>query len=195
MWAKIEELRLQTQTMVSFRYANLCILTRITQKLQVVWGHITYPTTALLSELHIFWDTAAFEIRSVSYGSKHTLQSLFDNDTMYVPTLITPKLQVGYGRSTYWTIGLLSEVSIFWERTVHEIRLARYGSKHALQSLSDRPFVCTSTNNLKTTVRIWTSCISKECCIMGERKAVSLSFGSIITHSRCSHSSSSHVCW
>ena len=33
-------------------------------------------------------------------GSKHTSQSLSYSKTLYVPTLITRKLQVGYGRST-----------------------------------------------------------------------------------------------
>ena len=53
---------------------------------------------------------------------------------------------------------------------LHIERMASYGSKHASQSLSEKPFVHTSTHNLKTTVRIWTSCISKDCSTMEESK-------------------------
>ena len=49
---------------------------------------------------------------------------------------------------TYWTTALLW-MSIFWVRTACEIRLASYGPKHALQSLSDMPFVRTYMYNLK----------------------------------------------
>ena len=46
---------------------------------------------------------------------------------------------------------LLSEMSIFYVRAGCEIQLASYGSKHALQTLSGNPFVCTYKHNLKTT--------------------------------------------
>ena len=58
---------------------------------------------------------------------------------------------------------LLSEISIFWVRAVYEIRLASYGSKHALQPRSDTPFVHTYAHNLKTTGCIWMLYISNDC--------------------------------
>ena len=93
---------------------------------------------------------------------------------LYVLTLIhvhvTVKVQVVYGHSTYQTTVLLSEMSIFWVRAVCEIRLVRYGSKHALQSLSDMLFACTFMHNLKTTGRIGTFYISNDCSSIEEKK-------------------------
>ena len=47
----------------------------------------------------------------------------------------------------YGTTSLLWEMSIFGVRAVYEIRLASYGSNHALLFLSDVIFVRTSTHN------------------------------------------------
>ena len=64
----------------SFWYDLLCILkcmlVRVTQKLQVVYGHSTYQTTALQLEMSILCVRSAYEIWFVSYGSKHASQSL-----------------------------------------------------------------------------------------------------------------------
>ena len=51
----------------------------------------------------------------------------------YMCMLITQKLQVlhVYGRSTYQTTALVSEMFIFWVRAAYEIQLAIYGFKHA----------------------------------------------------------------
>ena len=78
--------------------------------------------------------------------------NLFRYNTMCLITLITWKLQVVYGCSTYWTTALQLEMSIFCVRTECEIWLVSYGSKHALQSVSDKPFVCTYMHNLKLQV-------------------------------------------
>ena len=79
-----------------------CILTCITWKLQVVYEHFTYQTTALLSEMSIFWVRAPCEIQLASYDSKHASQSAFDMPFactyMYMHNL---KLQVVYWRSAY----------------------------------------------------------------------------------------------
>ena len=52
-----------------------------------------------------------------------------------------------------WTIHIPNNYSAisypFTHRTACELRLASYGSKHALQSLSNSPFVCTYIHNLK----------------------------------------------
>ena len=39
---------------------------------------------------------------------------------------------------------------IFCVEAAREIQLVSYGSKHALRSLSAKPFVCTYMQNLKT---------------------------------------------
>ena len=62
----------------------------------------------------------------------------------------------------------IEDISIFWVRTVCEIRQASYESKHALQPLSDMTFVHTYTHNSKTTGRIQTFCVSNECSTMGD---------------------------
>ena len=49
---------------------------------------------------------------------------------------------------------LLSEMSIFWTRAACELWLANNGSKHALQSLFNMPFMHTYTHHMKTTVHI-----------------------------------------
>ena len=46
---------------------------------------------------------------------------------------------------------VLSDMSIFCVRAGCKMQLASYGSKNALQSLSDKPFVHTDMHNLKTT--------------------------------------------
>ena len=60
----------------SLRYTIFCVLTCIARKLQVVYGHSRYQTTALLSEMSIFWVRAPCEIWLASYGSKCTSLSL-----------------------------------------------------------------------------------------------------------------------
>ena len=81
----------------------------------------------------------------------------FRCDILCILTLITRKLKVISGHSTYRTTALLLEVSIFCVRAGFEIQLVSYGSKHASQSLSSKPFVRTCTHNLKTTGHIWMS--------------------------------------
>ena len=117
--------------------------------------------TGLLSDAPISWIRAACKLRLVSYGSKHTSQSLSNITFCVYLTKITRKLQVMHGCSTYQTTALLLEMSIFWVRVACEIKLVSYGSKHASQSLSDMPFVHTSTHtsNVITNGRIWTFCI------------------------------------
>ena len=102
----------------SLPYAVLCVLTRTSRKLKIV--------------------RAVSEIWTESYGSKHASLPLSD---LSVLTLITRKLQVVHRRSTYQKIALLSAMFNFCVRAGFDVRLASYGSKHASQSLSDKPFV------------------------------------------------------
>ena len=62
----------------SVRYATMYVLTQITQKLQVEYGHSDHWTTALLLNMCICWVTVECEIQMVSYGFKHVWQSLID---------------------------------------------------------------------------------------------------------------------
>ena len=114
--------------------------THTTRKPKVVQGHFTYQTIALLLEISILLVTAVCKTRSASYDSKHGMQPL-QYDIVCVLILITKKLQVICRRSTYRTTALLPEMSIFCVRAGCEIRMVRYASKHALQSLSDKPFL------------------------------------------------------
>ena len=63
---------------------------------------------------------------------------------------------------------LLLEMSFFCVRAACKVQLASYGSKHALWSLSDTPFVCTYTHNLKTTGHIWMFWILNDCSTIGD---------------------------
>ena len=94
----------------------------------------------------------------------------FRYDILCILTLITWKLQVVCRRSTYWTTVLLSNMSIFCVRVGREISMVSYASKHALQYLSDKPFVCIHAvvlrPNLKTSGHTWTFSISNDCYII-----------------------------
>ena len=65
----------------------------------------------------------------------------FQKDILYVCKLMSWKLWVVHGCSMYQRTALLSETFIFWVRASCEIWLVSYGSKHALQCFSDKPFV------------------------------------------------------
>ena len=54
-----------------FPINHLCILTRITWKLQVVHGHSAYRTTALLLGTFLVWLRVAWEIWLESYNPRH----------------------------------------------------------------------------------------------------------------------------
>ena len=108
------------------------MLTLITQKLQVVYGHCTYWMTALLEmsisvlELDVRYDW------QVMVPNLH--HSYFLISHLCVLTCITWKLQVIYGlygRSAYWTTAILSETFIVWFRVARDIQLESYGSRHA----------------------------------------------------------------
>ena len=70
-------------------------------------------------------------------------ETSFQCDILCIITLVTLKLHVVCGRSTYRTTALLSEMSIFCVRAGCKIQMMSYGSKNNSQSLSDEPFVCT----------------------------------------------------
>ena len=94
-------------------------------------------------------------------------------DILCVLTLITHKLQVVYGRSTYWMTALLLKMCISCVRAGCKIWLVNYGSKNALQSLSDNPFVHTYTHNLKLCViyersAYWTTALLLKTFLTGE---------------------------
>ena len=76
MWDMISELWIQTRITTTFWYDILCVITLITQKLQVICGFFTYGMTALHSELSIFCVRVGCGIRMAGYASKDTSQSL-----------------------------------------------------------------------------------------------------------------------
>ena len=67
--------------------------------------------------------------------------TIFQYNILCILTLGAWKLQVVYGHSTYRITALLSKMPIFCVRAGCEIRMVSYGSKHAQQSFSDKPFV------------------------------------------------------
>ena len=108
-------------------------------------------TTGCIRTFHILND--CFTIEDVYFVSwscmQYTISKLwlqthiataFWCDVLCVLTLVTQKLPVVYGPSTYQMTALLLEMSIFWVRTTCKILLVSYGSKHASQSLFNKPF-------------------------------------------------------
>ena len=62
-----------------FSISNLCVLTRITWKLQVIYGHSTYWMTTLLSETFHVCVRVAWEIGLESYSTRHASVVLWYN--------------------------------------------------------------------------------------------------------------------
>ena len=88
-------------------------------------------TKELLYCQRFFFYRAAGELRSVVYVSKHIVVPYWST-ILCILTNVTQKVQVVGGCSTYWTTGVLLEMSIFCVRAVREMRLVSYGSKHTL---------------------------------------------------------------
>ena len=142
MWAKIYESSPQRCIALAFLYAILCVSIGTTRKLKDACGRFSYQTIALLSTISILWVRAVCDIRSVSHESKHAFQPLsYTRFCAHILTFVTRKLQVVCRCSMYRTTAQLSEMSTFCVRAGCEKRMASNASKHASQSLSDRPFV------------------------------------------------------
>ena len=62
-----------------FLTSDLCVLTCITWKLQVIYGHSVYRTTALILETFLVCIRVAWEIQLESYGPRHTSVILWYN--------------------------------------------------------------------------------------------------------------------
>ena len=106
-----------------------------------------YLMTALLFEISVLRVRVVCETWFVKYGSKHALQPL--SDTKHFVHTYTRNLKstgciwMFYMSNDCFTIGDKWSV-----RAGCEIQLVSYGSKHALQSLSNKPFVCSCMHNL-----------------------------------------------
>ena len=98
----------------------------------------------------------------------NTLYILFSIRHFVATCTHNSKLQVVYGRCTYVTTALLSEMSIFCVIAGCEIRLASYGSKYASQCLFGKPFLCPYMHNLKTTGHMGTFSILNNCSTIGD---------------------------
>ena len=162
MWAKISKLWLKTCIAVSFRYTIVCVLTHITQKLQVVYGHPAYRITALLSEMPIFWVRAACEIRLVSYGYKHASQSLSNKPFACTCRHNLKTIPVVNGCSTYHTIALLLESSLYglelhdrseWRATAPDMHCGHSLRQHCVHMLQTCTYIaiwCATMHDNKT---------------------------------------------
>ena len=89
----------------------LCINTYTTQELKVVFGRSNYRTNALIPKVSIFWVRALYKIQLVTCRSNKHRNHLSIRQFVHNCKLITRKLQVVYGLSTYWTTALLSKVT------------------------------------------------------------------------------------
>ena len=130
----IGELWIQTRIQTTLQYVVLYALTLVTRKPQIVCGHSTYRTTALLSKIYIFSVGVGLRKLMTSYPFKYASQSLFHRP-FYAGVLrhITWKLQVVHvGEcSAYRMTAILSEVFFVCFRVALEIRLERYDPRHA----------------------------------------------------------------
>ena len=104
-WDTIGELCIQTLNATTFWYDILCIVTLITLKLQVLYGHCTYWMTPVLLDMSIFCVRAGQEIQLASYGSKHALQCHFDKP--YMHTYMSNMKSTGH----VWTLCILNSRS------------------------------------------------------------------------------------
>ena len=86
-----------------------CFLTRITLKLYGVYERSAHHTTALLSDIDLYFVRAACELGSTSYASKHALRSLSDASfCTYVYThnsKTNGRIRTFYLSNNYSTIG------------------------------------------------------------------------------------------
>ena len=94
---------------------------------------------------------------------KTRIPTIFLYNILYMLILVIRKLQVICRCSTYWKTALLSEMSILCVRAGCEKRMVSYASKHASQSLSNKPFVHRGMHNLNTSAHMWTFNISNDC--------------------------------
>ena len=78
------------------------------------------------------------------------ITATFGYDILVVLTLVTREVQLVCGRFTYRMTALLSDMYIFCVRAGIEIQVVSYASKHASQSLFDRPFYAYSVLRRKT---------------------------------------------
>ena len=122
---------LLTHITVSYPYAILCILTRISGKLQVAYGRSVHIERQLYYRKCLFWGVrAACKIQLATFGSIHSSQFLLIQHLCVLPR-ISWKLLVICGGSAYWTTALLSEIFLVWFRVAREIWLESYGPRHA----------------------------------------------------------------
>ena len=125
MWDMIDELWIKTRMLTIFLYNILCMLILVTRKLQVVCRCSTYWATALLSKMSILCVRDECEKRMVSYGSKHTSQSLSDKPfvhmQLYLEACIPWKLQVICEHSMYRMTVMYSETFFVWFKVTWEI--------------------------------------------------------------------------
>ena len=106
----IGELLVKTRIATSFWFVLcLCLLTLVTQKLQVIYEPCSYWVTALLSEMSIFCVIAGSIIRLVSYGSKHSLQFL--SNKPFVPPYTHNLRTTG----NVWTFNISNDCSTIGE--------------------------------------------------------------------------------
>ena len=135
MWDTIGELWIQTRNATAFRVTIVCVLTLVTQKVQVVCWCSTYPMTALLWEMFIFYVRGGCKIlMAARYASKCASQTLSYKPFCVFSALrhITWKLQAICGSIAYCITSILSETFIVWFRVIPEIQLESYDPRQAL---------------------------------------------------------------
>ena len=135
---------------------------KTTGRIRMFYMYSTYRATALLLEMSIFWVRAVCEIKISELWLQTHIADSFWYNILRIITLITQKLQVVYGHSTYWMTALLSRMPVFWVKAACKIWLARHGSKMHCKFFPIHHLLLL-THNLETTSCIWTFCLLNNC--------------------------------
>ena len=112
------------------------VSSHITQKLCGIHKQSAFQTTNVLSGIFLFSVIATSQLWSMSYASKYTLQSL-QYAILCVLTHLTQKISGCIRTFCILNNWSANEDVNFWVRDVCQMWWMSFGSKHALQSLSD----------------------------------------------------------
>ena len=137
---------------------KLYVLTLIAQKIRVIYGCFTYQTTALLSEMSIFWVRHANKIGLASYGSKHASRCLSDRPFVHTYTQLENYI-------SYMDVQHIERLLYYWRHSLCGLELherfdwraaggERGGQTHVSWSLIQH-FVCIL--QARTYIAVWCS--------------------------------------
>ena len=135
MRVKIDELWPQTPVAVAFLYAILCVITRTTRKLKVVYKNVSPSERLLYYRRYLFSCVEQYVRYDRRVMDPNTDRNHFS--IRHCMRTYTRNSRTICGRCIY----ISNNCSTIGERAGCEIRMASYASKHALQSLSEKLFL------------------------------------------------------